>query len=128
MKYLLDTHTFLWWIADDQKLSQKVNDIIANPNNIIYISPASGHEIAIKSRIGKLKISKDPYNFIFRQIEENFFKELKISLLHTLSILKLPLVHRDPFDRLLIAQSITENIPILSSDTVFKDYKVKVIW
>lgn len=128
MKFLLDTHTFLWAIGEPGKLSKKVLEIIENSENEIFTSVVNTWEICIKYSIGKLEIKKDPEKFIREEIQEANFQILEIKLNHLFPLTKLPDFHKDPFDRLLISQSQTENIPILTNDPLIKKYKVKTIW
>lgn len=128
MRYLLDAHTFMWWDGNSEKLSSTVFEIISDDENVIYLSVVSVWEIAIKKQLGKLPIRSDLATIIIEQQAENGFQILPIELAHTLKITELPLHHKDPFDRLLIAQSVVENIPILGKDAVFQKYDVEVIW
>ncbi len=124
---LLDTHVFLWWINDDRKLGHNARNIISNIDNHLMLSAASGWEIAIKSRLGKLDVADDICKFIFEQMRINDITELPVLMSHTLHVATLPILHRDPFDRLLIAQAQLEKIPILSGDEQFNAYSVEVI-
>ena len=128
MKYLLDTHTFLWAIGEPDKLSKKVFEILENTDNEIFTSVVNTWEICIKYSIGKLDLKKDPEKFILEEIQEANFQILNIKLNHLFPLTRFPDFHKDPFDRLLIAQSQTEGMPILSNDPLIKKYKVKVIW
>ena len=128
MKYLLDTHTLLWIISNDQKLSEKTKKIYLNTENIIFFSLASIWEMAIKINLKKLSIEEPLKDFIQSQIKSNDIKILNIEIKHILSLENLPYYHRDPFDRLIISQSMNENIQILSSDKVFDLYPIKRIW
>jgi PIN domain nuclease of toxin-antitoxin system len=128
MKALLDTHTFLWWIADRPQLSPRAREIIADGGNEIFVSAASGWEIAIKARLGKLDLPDDLEHFIVEQLETNAFTSLPIRLEHALHVYTLVQRHRDPFDRILVAQCQLENLPILSADPQIAQYAVQVIW
>ena len=128
MRYLLDTHTFMWWDANSDNLSQTVFDIINNENNIIYLSLVSVWEMAIKVQLGKLPLRGDLDSIIVEQQENNDIQILSIELAHTLKVIDLPLHHKDPFDRLLIAQSMVEDIPILGKDAIFQKYDAEVLW
>lgn len=128
MQILLDTHAFLWWVENDSQLSTVAKEIIADGENDIYFSAASGWEIAIKSQIGKLKISDDLEQFIAAEVSENNFKVLPINLRHTLHVHTLPLLHRDPFDRILVAQSRIERLSILTIDPLISQYRVETVW
>ncbi len=128
MKYLLDTHTFLWWITDDPSLSDKARIIITNVDSTLFLSAASGWEIAIMARLGKITLPDDITTFIYEQISINAIKELPIRINHTLQTYLLPEHHRDPFDRILVSQSQLEMLPIITGDSLISKYKVKVIW
>jgi|MudIll2142460700_1097286.scaffolds.fasta_scaffold49214_2 PIN domain nuclease of toxin-antitoxin system len=128
MKVLLDTHTFLWWITDDPKLSLRVRGIISEGENEIFISAATGWEIAIKSQIGRLKLPDEPQRFILEQMKINGMKSLPIEMRHALHVSTLPTYHQDPFDRILIAQAQMEDLPVLSADPEIGKYEVTIIW
>ena len=128
MKYLLDTHALLWITTDDPKLSKKAKNIYLDAENEILLSIASIWELAIKSSIGKITFQKDLDDFVDVHIKGNNIEILKIELPHVLRIEKLPFHHRDPFDRLIIAQAVENNLKILGADNTFDKYKVKRIW
>lgn len=128
MRLLLDTHTFLWFLLEDPHLSTTANDLIIDPTNDIEVSPATYWEIAIKVSLGKYALP-EPYDiFLEREIATNDFRILPIEPKHTAVLTTLPFHHRDPFDRLLIAQAMVEAIPILSVDTAFDAYPVTRLW
>jgi PIN domain nuclease of toxin-antitoxin system len=126
VKQLLDTHTFLWFVMGNPKISAELRSQIENNEN--YLSIVSVWEIAIKYGIGKLNLGLPFDEFIDRQIIPNGIQLLNIELQHLKIIASLPLHHRDPFDRLLIAQAQFENIPILSVDIAFDAYSIQRIW
>lgn len=128
MRLLLDTHTFLWWISDDPQLSATAREIISEGGNELFFSAASGWEIAIKAQIGKLKLPSNLEQFIGKQLLQNAINTLPVQLSHTLHVYTLPPLHRDPFDRLLISQSQLEQLPILTADVQFQQYRVQVMW
>ncbi|MDO9534823.1 MAG: type II toxin-antitoxin system VapC family toxin [Bacillota bacterium] len=128
MKALLDTHTFLWWITDDPQLSSKARQIISDTENTIYLSAASGWEMAIKARLGKIKLPENLSEFLFEQMSANAIRELPVKMNHALHVYTLPIHHRDPFDRLLISQSQLEILPLITMDRLFSKYKVSVLW
>ena len=128
MKVLMDTHVFLWWIEDNPRLSPRAREIISDIENEVFLSAASGWEIAIKARLGRIKLPQDPARFVMEQVTINAFRTLPIQLNHTLHVYTLPPIHRDPFDRILIAQSQLENIPIITADSYIAKYPVEVIW
>jgi PIN domain nuclease of toxin-antitoxin system len=127
-RLLLDTHTFLWWIGDAPELNATAKRAIANIKNECYLSVVSCWEMAIKASLGKLRLAKPMERFVTEQLTANGFNLLSIELRHAAEVEKLPFYHRDPFDRLLIAQAITEKLTIVSADKVFPKYGVKVLW
>ena len=127
MKIILDTHTFIWFINGDKKLSARAKKEILRPSNTKFISIASIWEIAIKISLKKLKINY-PFKEILSQIEENGFEILPIDFEHTLLVSQLEFHHRDPFDRLIVAQSKLEDMKIVTRDKNFQKYNAKVIW
>jgi PIN domain nuclease of toxin-antitoxin system len=127
MKYLLDTHIFIRWTLNHPGLSDRAAEIISDPDNLIYVSSASTWEIVIKSSVGKIVLPESPENFIWNQIDINDFNILNIKVAHTLGVLALPMIHKDPFDRILIAQAKSENMIIITDDALIKQYDVKVL-
>lgn len=128
MKVLLDTHSFLWFVLNDPKLSQDARHTIQEPENEVLISPASFWEIAIKVRLGKIDLHGSYDDFVRRGIAGNDFTILPIEPRHTSVLTTLPLHHRDPFDRLLVAQAMIEDVAIVSVDTALDSYSVRRIW
>ena len=128
MNFLLDTHAFLWFIAGDDKLSPTARELIEEPTNQPLFSAASLWEIAIKVSIGKLSLAQPFATFIPEQLALNGINLLGIELEHTAVVSTLPFHHRDPFDRLLIAQAMVEKMPLISVDHAFGEYAVKVLW
>ncbi len=128
MNFLLDTHSFIWFIEDNPSLSAQARIIIEEPSNDLLLSIASVWEMAIKVSLGKLQIRQSFDRFIPDQLMLNNINLLDITISHTLHIATLPFHHRDPFDRLLIAQSLIEGIPLISIDTLFDTYGVSRLW
>ncbi len=128
MKALLDTHVFLWWITDDPQLPSHVRGIIANGNNELFFSAASCWEIAIKAELGRIKLPHKPDVFISEQLIANAVQGLPIQLSHALHVFNLPSHHRDPFDRIIVAQSQLEKLPVITSDKLIAKYRVEIIW
>ena len=127
MRILLDTHVFLWWIADDARLTPAARAVIADPANDIHFSVISAWEIAVKTRLGRLVLPEDPERFIPQQVAKNGFLPLPLHLRHALRVGALPDVRRDPFDRLLVAQAVIEGLHVLTADPSFRGYPVEVI-
>jgi len=128
MKYLLDTHAFLWFVSEDNRLSSKAQSIIKNSRNDIYFSAVSAWEMSIKIRLGRLSIEEELEPFIIKQLSENNFSTLSITIFHSIYTSKLPEIHKDPFDRMIVAQSQVEDMPLISKDKNIKKYKVPVVW
>jgi len=128
LRLLLDTHTLLWFALTDPQLSGTATSLIMDPDNEKLVSPASYWEIAIKISIKKYSLSKPYEIFMDEAIDKNGFGYLHIEPKHTAALTTLPFHHKDPFDRLLIAQAIIEGIPIISGDTVLDSYPVKRLW
>ena len=127
MRALLDTHAFLWGIGGDTRMSQHARDIFTGPSNL-SLSVASIWEILIKVQVRKLTLPAPVGPYVIRKLAENTIEILPIHLDHLLAFESLPLHHRDPFDRLLIAQSIEEGLPIITADPWFARYPIDVIW
>lgn len=128
MRFLLDTHVFLWWILDDARLSSRVHGLIETGSNEILFSAASAWEIAIKAQLGKIMLPGKPDTFVSEQLNKNRFTALPVNVSHALRTYELPQLHRDPFDRLLVAQSLLEKLPILTSDSLIRQYSVEAVW
>lgn len=128
MKALLDTHAFLWWTADDPRLSPRVRDLVCDGANEFLLSVASVWELIIKSQLGKLELPNAPGRYIPDRLSRYAIGSLGIELTHVLRIEELPMHHRDPFDRILIAQSQVENLPIVTADSLIAQYAVETIW
>ena len=128
MRLLLDTHTFLWFLADDPQLSPAARRLIEDGTNEIVLSMASLWEIAIKVSLGKLTLGGAFATFIPDQLTLNAFGLLPIELAHVTAVAALPFHHRDPFDRLLIAQALVEPLPIISRDPALDAYGITRKW
>ena len=128
MTLLLDTHTLLWFLTNDTSLSGRARAAIEDPANVSHVSAATLWEVAIKFALGKLKLPA-PYADIFpRQLELNGFVLLPISPAHCVALLGLPFHHRDPFDRLLLAQAKAEGMTLVTDDGQFGPYGVPLLW
>ncbi len=128
MNLLLDTHVLIWFLnGNETDLSAKAKQLIADPANFSYVSVASLWEIAIKIRLGSLSF-KLGYDNLLSLLSDNGFDILPITFQHTRGLLSLPMHHRDPFDRLLVAQSITENLLLITADTNIHQYEVAWVW
>ena len=127
MKLLLDTHTFLWFVDDNPQLSDRIKDLIEDENNVSYFSIASLWEMSIKYNLGKLKLDPDYETFVQREVITSSINVLDIEFEHLKINATLPFHHRDPFDRIIIAQSIVEKLPVVTIDSVFNKYSVTLI-
>ena len=127
MKIILDTRCWLWWLSSPERLSEPVLDFIKNPEHEIYLSAASSWEIAIKYAIGKLPLPEAPAEFVPKRLDRDDIKPLPVHHIHALRVASLPHHHRDPFDRLLIAQAQIESAALLTADPVFNDYDLEII-
>ena len=128
MRAILDTHTFLWWNLDDPRLSQTAHEVIATGENDLFLSAASAWEIAIKTARGRLILPEAPDRYVANRMLLHRLQPLPIQLSHALHVFNLPGLHQDPFDRLLIAQSQLENLPLLTVDPEISRYEVSIIW
>jgi PIN domain nuclease of toxin-antitoxin system len=128
MKVLLDTHAALWWASDSPKLSVRAKQLLQDTQTAGLLSAASAWEIAIKHHSGRLPLPETPEDLLHRLIKELDLAILPIEVPHALKSASLPPHHRDPFDRLLIAQAILEKVPILSADKRFGEYQIEVVW
>ena len=128
MRVFLDTSAFLFFITDSERLSVEARKAFTNMDNELVLSIASLWEITIKASLGKLELLRPFEKFIPEQLKENEISILPIELSHLSKLIKLPFHHRDPFDRLIIAQSIAEGHPIISCDSAFSRYSTEVIW
>jgi PIN domain nuclease of toxin-antitoxin system len=127
MRALLDTHTFLWAIAEEHRLSRRAAQIYTGPNQL-FLSAASVWEIIIKSQAGKLPVPQPSGPYVVRMLASSRIEVLPIKLDHVLRVENLSSYHRDPFDRILVAQSMEEKLPLVTADPLFDRYPVRVIW
>ncbi|ELS03743.1 hypothetical protein Xen7305DRAFT_00034670 [Xenococcus sp. PCC 7305] len=128
MRLLLDTHTFIWYVTNNRKLSLKAQQLINDGNNEVFLSIVSIWEMAIKHSVGKLRFELPFELFMKRQLKVNDFQLLNIKVDHLVIVANLPLHHRDPFDRLIIAQAIAEKIPVVGTDEIFDLYPIERLW
>jgi PIN domain nuclease of toxin-antitoxin system len=122
VRLLIDTHILIWWLADDRKLTRSARALIANPDNDVLVSAASLWEISIKAALGRLEIELDDLE---QNIAANGFRPLPITYRHALTAGRLPAIHRDPFDLMLIAQASVEELRVISHDRVFERYGLR---
>lgn len=128
MRLLLDTHTLLWAAAHDDRVSKRVNSLLHEAQNRLFLSAASGWEIVIKHQSGKLQLPEAPGRFLRQCLQLFDLEAISVTFEHALRVETLPDYHRDPFDRILIAQAQLENLTILTRDEVFTHYPVQTLW
>jgi PIN domain nuclease of toxin-antitoxin system len=128
MRILIDTHVFIWWTSDSQKLSPRVYNLLTNPNTEALLSIVSIWEMQIKLSLGKLQLKVSLPELVNDEIRRNRIELLQLDISHIYALSSLPQHHRDPFDRLLIAQSMSEGLEIVSVDENFDAYGVQRFW
>ena len=128
MEALIDPHAFIWWMLNDPQLSIVAKDFIENPDNSIYLSTASVWEIAIKAKSGKYSDIDNVLGKLQTELGLLGMKSMAIEMKHALKTYELPERHKDPFDRILIAQSLVEKMPLITSDSLIAQYEVETIW
>ena len=127
MKLLLDTHAFLWFVAGDDRLSRKARRAMESADSELFLSAASVWEMAIKSSLGRLTLPAPVEKYVAGKLEGGF-RMLPVEWTHAAAVEALPFHHRDPFDRLLVAQALAERLPIVTADPVFRAYHATVMW
>ena len=128
MRILLDTHVFLWWNEASPALSKRAYGLLASPRNTLVLSVVSAWEVVIKTQGGKLRLPELPSVYIPTRAAHYGMEILPVSLAHVLAAESLPPHHRDPFDRLLVAQAVAEQIAVLSADPQIRQYAIEVLW
>lgn len=128
MRALIDTHVLLWWATDSGRLSQIARDTISEVENQILWSTASTWELAIKASLNRITIPGSLDDFLASLLREQAISVLPIQQSHALRVALLPPIHRDPFDRMLVAQAAAEDIPLITADRQLSDYEVSTIW
>jgi len=128
LRLLLDTHAFLWWVSDSRELSRKSRSAIGGGRHECFVSLASLWEIAIKVSLGTLKVDGSLERLLPEQMAVNHFQPLAIDLKHAARVATLPFHHRDPLDRLLVAQALEEGLAVVTADAVFAKYGVERVW
>jgi len=128
MKLLLDTHTFIWWDSTPSQLSPHVLALCQDPTNTLYLSVASVWELQIKAQLGKVTLRLPLAEILAHQQQTNHLRLLAIDVAHVLALEELPTPHKDPFDRLLVAQANLEGALLVSRDPIFGHYAVQVVW
>ena len=127
MKLLLDTHAFLWFVAGDRRLSPTARRALTAPKAQPLLSLASVWELAIKSRLGRLTLPEPFDTYLAKKLSTNL-RLLSVELSHVVAVERLPFHHQDPFDRLLVAQALSERLPIVTRDREIRKYGVEVVW
>lgn len=122
MNYLIDTHIFIWWACEPERISGKTASLIQNRDNNLYFSTASSWEVQIKASLGKITFKEGWRTLLNREMEKNGFFILPVTLEHTFALEKLPPLHKDPFDRMLMAQAMAEGLTIITEDRFIRQY------
>ena len=128
MRLLLDTHAFLWWVADDARLSKRARGAIRARQEACLLSIASCWEMAVKISLGKLALTSPLDRFVPEQLAVNGFGLLPIAFEHVAHVASMPFHHRDPFDRLLVSQALADDLGLVSADPIFRKYGVTRVW
>lgn len=128
MRLLLDTHVFLYWVLGDPRLSPLAEASIKDSGTQVYLSAASVWEMAIKLSLGRLRLEGDLLGFVEGELRQNGFQALPVTYRHASRVATLPPLHRDPFDRLLVAQALEENLTLVSGDAEIARYPVELLW
>ena len=123
MNLLLDTHVYLWWLSNPREIADEARIAIANPRNFVFVSAVSILEIVLKQASGKIKPSEPPETFL----EACRFRELPVKIAHASAVRELPLLHKDPFDRLLASQALVEDMTLVTRDPMLKQYAIPII-
>jgi len=128
VRLLLDTCTFLWWIAGDEAVPHSVRELLSDPANEAYVSAVSTWEIAVKHALDRLPLPEPPDRFVPRERERHGFATLALDEASTLHLHRLPALHRDPFDRMLVCQAIEHGMPVVTPDRLLTQYPVRSVW
>jgi PIN domain nuclease of toxin-antitoxin system len=128
MKYLLDTNVWLWSLWDPGRIARKAREAIADMSHPVYLSAATSWEVAIKAAAGKLSLPEPPASYVPRRMADQGLRPLPISHPHVLAVYALPPHHRDPFDRLLVAQAMLEQMMLVTADRILEKYPVDILW
>ena len=128
MRLLLDTHALLWWLDGDRRLSARARRLVGDEDNVILVSAASAWEITTKARLGKLPGAADVAADVPGAVASQGFQSLSITLVHAQRAGSLTSAHRDPFDRMLVAQAQLENLPLVSNDPLLESFEIQRIW
>jgi PIN domain nuclease of toxin-antitoxin system len=128
VRLLLDTHAFLWLVSDDPRVSRRAREVFSDKKNEVFLSVASVWEMAIKLSLDKLRVQGSLPEVIAQEVRNNAVKVMPVELEHALLVSSLPFHHRDPFDRLLVAQALVEKLVVLSNDDAFDRYSTRRVW
>ena len=128
MRYLLDTHTFLWIAGDPDRLSEKAMELVISTGNRLFLSAASGWEMALLHRFKRVELPDEPRRFVPEAMQRLSVQPISIGFSTAISVAMLPLIHRDPFDRIIIAEAMKEKMTIITKDKKMAEYDVQTIW
>lgn len=124
---LLDTHVLLWWLQDNRRLGTQAKALIRRSESLVFVSAATAWEIAIKVGLGRLDLGEPPDTCVPRELDRNGFRPLRVTVAHALALTRLPPHHQDPFDRLLVAQSILDGLSLMTADSALAEYGVAIV-
>lgn len=128
MKLLLDTCSFIWITTDSSELSKRARDLFIDPNNDVFLSSVSVWEIAVKNKLGRLPLPASPEVFVPSQRDQHGIESLPLNEEACLQLLRLPEIHNDPFDRMLVCQAIVHNLSVLTPDPLVTQYPIRCLW
>ena len=128
MNYLLDTNVWLWSLWEPDRIAPTARQEIADLSNTVFLSAVTSWEVSIKAAAGKLKLPEAPTSYVPQRMAQQGLRPLPVSHPHALAVFALPLHHRDPFDRMLVAQAISEGLTLITSDRELKRYPVEILW
>ena len=128
MRLLLDTHAFIWWNGEEERLSDRARAAVTDPTNEVVVSAITAWEIVIKATLGRLKLDEPPDVYVASRIRENSFEALPFTVEHAARVAGLPNLHRDPFDRALVAQAAMEALPLVTADPIVRSYPIATYW
>ena len=128
MRVLLDSHALLWWFTDDDRLPGPARDLLDDPRTSVHVSVASLWKLMAKSLAGRLRLHEDPATLFGASLDDAGFRTVPIERRHVLALAELPSIHLDPFDRMLVAQALIEDLDLVSGDPTFARYPVRVVW
>jgi PIN domain nuclease of toxin-antitoxin system len=128
LKYLLDTNVWLWSLFEPERIARNAREVLADLSQEVFVSAATSWEVTIKAGLGKLTLPEQPATYVPRRMADQGLRALSVSHPHALAVFSLPNHHRDPFDRLLVAQATLEDMILVTGDPILKKYPVEILW